>query len=88
MRICLRFGASSRKAEDFGAIGLSAVRWAVDDRSVESILTEWRAVERSLATADEDDREELEARAAALRDEHHRALAAREVEASALRSVR
>ena len=67
----------------------------MEPRSVQVILTEWRAVERDLDAFDEErdpdpdrDREFLQARIAALRAEHRAALAAREEEAERLRSLR
>jgi hypothetical protein len=54
-------------------------------RTVETILAEWRARERELEAPDAGDRKLLEARIAALRDEHRMAVAARAAEAEALR---
>jgi hypothetical protein len=54
-------------------------------RSVETILEEWRAVERQLDAAPESERAFLEARVATLREEHRTAVAARSVEAEELR---
>ena len=61
-----------------------AVVVEVVGRSVETILEEWRAVERRLSNANEADRPILEARIAALREEHRCAIAARQVEAAEL----
>lgn len=48
------------------------------DRTVESILGEWRQLERELDSAsDPDSQEDLQARIAQLRDEHARAVADR-----------
>ena len=48
------------------------------DRTVESILGEWRRLERELDTAsDPDSQEDLHARIAQLRDEHAQAVADR-----------
>ena len=48
------------------------------DRTVESILGEWRQLERELNTAsDPDSQEDLHARIAKLRDEHAQAVEAR-----------
>jgi hypothetical protein len=48
------------------------------DRTVESILGEWRQLERDLdAASDPDSQEDLQARIAHLRDEHARAVAER-----------
>jgi hypothetical protein len=48
------------------------------DRTVESILAEWRQLERELERAsDADSREDLQARIAQIRDEHGRAVAVR-----------
>jgi hypothetical protein len=45
------------------------------DRRVESILAEWRQLERELeAATDPDDREELQGRISRLRDEHKQAV--------------
>jgi chromosome segregation ATPase len=46
---------------------------------VDVVLSEWRAAERELETAaDDDEREDIEARVAALRDEYAAAVAANE----------
>ncbi len=48
------------------------------DRTVESILGEWRQLERELdAASDAESQEDLQARIARLRDEHARAVADR-----------
>ena len=48
------------------------------DRTVESILGEWRQLERDLdAASDPENQEDLHARIARLRDEHARAVADR-----------
>jgi hypothetical protein len=48
------------------------------DRTVESILGEWRQLERELdAASDPDSQEDLHARIARLRDEHARGVANR-----------
>ena len=58
----------------------------MDPRTVEAILKEWRAVERDLGkAADEEDLESLEALAAALREEHRVALELRQAEMDALK---
>ena len=54
-------------------------------RSVETILAEWRAVERQLDATPETERAVLEACVAALREEHGAAVAARSIEADELR---
>lgn len=54
-------------------------------RSVETILDEWRAVERQLDVAPETERASLEGRVTALREEHRVAVAARSGEAEELR---
>lgn len=55
------------------------------DRHVGDILAEWRAVEHELEDAADDvEREEIEARIFALRDEHVTALAANDAEAKEL----
>ena len=55
------------------------------DRDVGEILAAWRAAERELETTPNDDEaEEIEARIAALRDAHARAVAARHGEAQEL----
>ena len=56
----------------------------MDTRTVETILAEWRECERALETADEVDREGLEARCAALAIEHREALARRKAKAKDL----
>jgi hypothetical protein len=62
---------------------------AVQPRSPEAILKEWRDRERQL---DEDpgggDVETLQGRIADLRDEHHRAIDARKGEADELRRIK
>ena len=42
-------------------------------KTVETILTGWRKLERDLATADSDAREEIQARIAELRDQYQAA---------------
>jgi hypothetical protein len=54
-------------------------------RPIERILTEWRAAERELEASNDDDRDAIVARIAALRDEHRAAIAEREREAEELR---
>ena len=54
------------------------------DHTVETILDRWRELERELEGVDEGDRELLEGRIAALREEHRVAMAARSVEADEL----
>ena len=55
------------------------------DRHVGDILAEWRAVEHELENAPDDvEREEIEARIFALRDEHASAMAANDAEAKDL----
>jgi hypothetical protein len=55
------------------------------DRGVGEILAAWRTAERELETiADDDEREEIEARIASLRDAHARAVAERQGEAQEL----
>jgi hypothetical protein len=61
-----------------------AVMVEVVGRSVETILEDWRAVERRLPNASEAERPVLEARIAALCEEHRCAIAARQVEAAEL----
>jgi hypothetical protein len=56
-------------------------------RTVETILAEWRARERELGGLDRSARKLVEARIAALRDEHRLAVAARVAEAEALRGA-
>ena len=57
----------------------------METRAVDEILREWRAAERELEAApDEDEREDIEARIAALRDEHAAAIAANEATAREL----
>ena len=53
-------------------------------RSVETILKDWRAVERQLVDASDVERPLFEARSAALREEHRAAITAREIEAAEL----
>jgi hypothetical protein len=48
------------------------------EKGPDTILAEWRAVERALETASDDEREDLEARAAALRNEYQAAVEVRE----------
>ena len=57
----------------------------IEDRPIEAILTEWRAVERQLETTEGEARRALHARIERLRDEHRRALASRDSEAKELR---
>jgi hypothetical protein len=64
-----------------------AVMVEVVGRSVETILEEWRAVERRLLNANEAERPVLEGRVAALCEEHRCAIAARQVEAAELRGT-
>jgi hypothetical protein len=54
-------------------------------RTVDTILAEWRALERELEAPDAGDRKLIDARIVALRDEHRMAVAARANEAEALR---
>jgi hypothetical protein len=55
------------------------------DRDVGEILASWRTAERELeTTANDDEREEIEARIAAFRDAHARAVAERQGEAQEL----
>jgi hypothetical protein len=61
---------------------------AVEPRTPESILKEWRDRERQLDDQPSDDLEALQGRIAALRDEHHRAMDARKGEADELRRVK
>jgi len=61
-----------------------AVMVEVVGRSVETILEEWRAVERRLPNATEAERPVLEGRIAELCEEHRCAIAARQVEAAEL----
>ena len=48
-------------------------RAAMSGKSVETILIAWRKLERDLATADGDVREEIQARIAELRDQYQAA---------------
>ena len=55
------------------------------ERPVRDILDEWRAAERALDNAvDDEERAELEARIAELREEHERAIEERQIEAQEL----
>jgi hypothetical protein len=64
-----------------------AVVVEVVGRSVETILEDWRAVERRLLNATEAERPVLEARIMALCEEHRCAIAARQGEAAELRGT-
>ena len=61
---------------------------AVQPRSPEAILKEWRDRERQLDEDPSGDVEALQGRIADLRDEHHRAIDARKGEADELRRVK
>ena len=61
---------------------------AVQPRSPEAILKEWRDQERQLDEDPSGDVEALQGRIADLRDEHHRAIDARKGEADELRRVK
>ena len=50
----------------------------MEPRSVDTVLTEWRAIERALEAAGDDEREDLQARAAALHTEYEMAVEARQ----------
>ena len=58
---------------------------AIGGRSVESILTEWRTLERAREVAGQLSRRVLDTRMDELRNEYRVALAAREAEARELR---
>lgn len=60
---------------------------AVEPRTLEAILDEWRERERELEAHPNADLEALHARIAALRDEHVRALEERKQEADELRRL-
>jgi hypothetical protein len=66
----------------FAASGSVAV---TEDRPIEAILTEWRAIERELEATDGEARRALDARIERLREEHRQAVASRESEAQELR---
>ena len=53
----------------------------MNGRHVDLILAEWRACERKLEAASDDDREEIASRIATLREEHRTALVLRQGEA-------
>jgi hypothetical protein len=56
-----------------------------EDRPIEAILTEWRAIERELEATEGEARRALDARIERLREEHRQAVASRESEAQELR---
>ena len=56
-------------------------------RSVETILADWRALERQIPNAPDTERPVLEARVAVLRAEYGSAIAARASEATELRET-
>jgi hypothetical protein len=66
----------------------AGVRWtAVEPRTIEEILEEWRERERQLEVCPDADLEALHSQILALRDEHIRALETRQQEADELRRI-
>ena len=60
----------------------------MEPRTIDAILEEWRERERQLEAYPNADLEALHSRIAALRDEHARALEARQIEADELRRIK